>query len=125
MRGILFVGLGGAIGAIGRYLISLFSVKGDFPFLTFLTNLLGAILIGVIVGFADSKENMPKDWILFWKTGVCGGFTTFSTFSLESLLLLENGKHFLGSVYIVASVVLCILGVAIGKYCSTKWMLQI
>lgn len=125
MRSILFVGLGGAIGAIGRYLISLFSVKGDFPFLTLLTNLLGAILIGVVVGFADSRENMPKDLILFLKTGVCGGFTTFSTFSLESLLLLENGKHFLGSVYIVASVSLCILGVALGKYCSTKWLVQL
>lgn len=125
MRSILFVGLGGAIGAIGRYLISLFSVKGDFPFLTLLTNLLGAIFIGVIVGFADSKETISKDWILFLKTGVCGGFTTFSTFSLESLLLLENGKYFLGSIYILLSVTLCILGVAIGKYCSTKWMLQI
>lgn len=125
MRSILFVGLGGAIGAIGRYLISLFSVKGNFPFLTLLTNLLGAILIGVIVGFADSKETISKDWILFLKTGVCGGFTTFSTFSLESLLLLENGKYFLGSIYILLSVTLCILGVAIGKYCSTKWMLQI
>lgn len=125
MRSILFVGLGGAIGAIGRYLISLFSVKGDFPFLTLLTNLLGAILIGVVVGLADSKANMPKDLILFLKTGVCGGFTTFSTFSLESLLLLENGKYFLGSVYIVASVSLCILGVALGKYCSTKWLVQI
>lgn len=125
MRSILFVGLGGAIGAIGRYLISLFSVKGDFPFLTLLTNLLGAILIGVVVGLADSKANMPKDLILFLKTGVCGGFTTFSTFSLESLLLLENGKYFLGSVYIVASVSLCILGVALGKYCSTKWLVQL
>lgn len=125
MRSILFVGLGGAIGAIGRYLISLFSVKGDFPFLTLLTNLLGAILIGVVVGLADSKANMPKDLILFLKTGVCGGFTTFSTFSLESLLLLENGKYFLGSVYIVASVALCILGVALGKYCSTKWLVQL
>lgn len=90
MRSILFVGLGGAIGAAGRYLISLIPVKGAFPFLTFLTNLLGAILIGVIVGFAASKENASKDLVLFLKTGVCGGFTTFSTFSLESLLLLEN-----------------------------------
>lgn len=125
MRSILFVGLGGAIGAAGRYLISLIPVKGAFPFLTFLTNLLGAILIGVIVGFAASKENASKDLVLFLKTGVCGGFTTFSTFSLESLLLLENRKYFLGSVYIMASVVLCILGVAIGKYCSTKWLVQL
>lgn len=125
MRSILFVGLGGAIGAAGRYLISLLPVKGAFPFLTFLTNLLGAILIGIIVGFAASKENVSKDLVLFLKTGVCGGFTTFSTFSLESLLLLENGKYFLGNVYIVASVALCILGVAIGKYCSTKWLVQL
>ncbi|OUP50280.1 hypothetical protein B5F19_15130 [Pseudoflavonifractor sp. An184] len=61
---------------------------------------------------------MSSLWTLFWKTGVCGGFTTFSTFSLESLTLLEKGKWLLGGSYMVLSVVLCLLGVALGERLS-------
>lgn len=124
MINVLFVGLGGALGAACRYLISLIPLKGDFPFLTLLTNLLGAVLIGIVVGIAGSNEKISKQGVLFFKTGVCGGFTTFSTFSLEGFTLLEGGKYLLGTAYIVASVVLCLLGVAVGKYCSTKMMLE-
>ena len=86
----LFVALGGAIGAMGRYAISLIPVKTGFPVLTLITNIIGAILIGIIVGIADSKSDISQNCILFLKTGVCGGFTTFSTFSLEAYNLFEN-----------------------------------
>lgn len=79
-----FVALGGTIGAVARYAVSLIPVKTQFPVLTLATNLIGAILIGFIAGIADKKEEVSPNTVLFWKTGVCGGFTTFSTFSLEA-----------------------------------------
>ena len=78
---------------------------------------LGAVLIGYVTGMARSRQ-APENLVLFLKTGVCGGFTTFSTFSLESLTLLEKGKWLLGGSYMVLSVVLCLLGVALGERLS-------
>lgn len=114
----LFVALGGALGAIGRYAIILIPVKTDFPILTLITNILGAILIGFIVGIVSNKDNVSDNAVLFWKTGVCGGFTTFSTFSLEAFSLFENKEYLSGSIYIVLSVAFCILGVLLGKKIS-------
>ena len=87
----IFVALGGAVGACARYAISLIPIKSQFPFLTLITNLLGALLIGFIVGIAESR-NVSKNTMLFLKTGVCGGFTTFSTFSLEAYSILSTKK---------------------------------
>ncbi|NCC42039.1 MAG: fluoride efflux transporter CrcB, partial [Clostridia bacterium] len=106
----LFVGLGGALGAMLRYAISLIPYKGDFPILTLITNFLGAVMIGFIAGYA-AKKNVPSQAVLFLKTGLCGGFTTFSTFSLEAYLLFENGKILVGGIYAVLSVVLCLCGI--------------
>ena len=74
----LFVALGGAVGAMARYAISLIPLKTEFPFLTLITNVIGAILIGFIVGITSARDGVSKNMVLFWKTGVCGGFTTFS-----------------------------------------------
>lgn len=111
----LFVALGGALGAVGRYAISLIPVKTEFPVLTLITNIIGAVLIGIITGIVSSKSSVSDNTVLFWKTGVCGGFTTFSTFSLEALTLLEKRSYVYGSIYIVLSVTFCILGVLLGK----------
>lgn len=119
MDKIIFVGLGGAVGAMLRYLISLVPIRQGFPFLTLITNLLGALLIGFIVGFADARSVSDK-MTAFLKTGVCGGFTTFSTFSLEAVNLLENEKILLSIVYIIASVSLCLVGVVAGKIMAQK-----
>ena len=89
----LFVALGGALGAVARYAISLIPVKTPFPLLTLITNIIGAVLIGFIVGITDKKDNVSPNTVLFWKTGVCGGFTTFSTFSLEAYKLFENKSY--------------------------------
>ena len=115
MSGFLFVALGGALGASFRYGISLIPWKGTFPVLTLITNILGAVLIGLIVGIASGNGKMSDNQILFWKTGVCGGFTTFSTFSLEAMNLLEQGKTAYGILYIVFSVLACIVGVYLGR----------
>ncbi len=111
----VFVALGGALGAVGRYAISMIPLKTDFPFLTLITNILGAVLIGLIAGMASARQELSPNTVLFWKTGVCGGFTTFSTFSLEAYELFEKGSPILGLVYAVVSVVSCILGIICGK----------
>ena len=102
----LWVALGGAIGAMCRYAISLIPVK---------TTIMGAILIGFIVGVALNKENVSPSLILFLKTGVCGGFTTFSTFSLEFYNMLERKEYVQGTTYAALSVLLCIAGVWCGR----------
>ena len=111
----VFVALGGALGAVGRYAVSMIPIKTEFPFLTLITNILGAVLIGFISGIVSAKQDVSQNTVLFWKTGVCGGFTTFSTFSLEAYELFEKGSNVLGLVYAVVSVVSCILGIVCGK----------
>lgn len=113
--GFLWVALGGAAGAMGRYAISLLPSKTAFPVLTLFTNILGAVLIGFIMGIVSGKEDVSQNAILFWKTGVCGGFTTFSTFSLEAYGLFENKLYAQGGLYIALSVICCILGVMCGR----------
>ena len=113
--GFLFVALGGALGAVGRYAISLIPVKSDFPVLTLITNILGAVLIGFIVGLVADRKNISPNMTLFWKTGVCGGFTTFSTFSLEAFSLIEKRQFAVSGVYIALSVLFCLAGILYGK----------
>ncbi len=111
----LFVALGGAIGAVARYAISLIPVRTGFPVLTLITNILGAILIGFVVGVSARKGNASSNSVLFWKTGVCGGFTTFSTFSLEAYKLFENQAYMMGGLYVGCSVIFCIFGIFLGE----------
>ena len=115
---ILFVGMGGAIGAMARYAISMIPIKSNFPILTLMTNMVGAILIGFIVGVTSGKDTVSESTVLFWKTGVCGGFTTFSTFSLEAYNLFEDEQYIAGGLYVVLSCGGCILGVLCGKKLS-------
>ena len=109
----LAVAAGGAVGAALRYSISLIPGKSPFPWQTLVTNILGAILIGFIVGAARRKELSPNA-VLFLKTGVCGGFTTFSTFSLEAYELFGSGSKPLAVLYVILSVCCCIAGVWCG-----------
>ena len=111
----IYVALGGAIGAVGRYSLSLITVKTEFPFITLITNLIGALLIGFIVGIVSDHTDISDNTILLWKTGICGGFTTFSTFSLEVLNLIEKKSYYIGGSYILLSVILCVAGVFLGK----------
>ena len=103
MSSFLFVGLGGAVGSMLRYGVSRIPFRGSFPVATLLVNLLGAVLIGYVTGMARSRQ-APENLVLFLKTGVCGGFTTFSTFSLEAFTLLQNGKYLYAGLYLLLSV---------------------
>ena len=126
---ILAVAAGGALGAVLRYLLSLVPLKTVFPFQTFLTNLIGCFLIGLIASIAtsataSSARNIAISpfAILFLKTGVCGGFTTFSTFALESTKLAFESSQtsFAGAAYIVLSVSLGIGCVLLGQFLGSK-----
>ncbi len=118
VRGFLLVGLGGALGAMARYGISLLPLRTEFPLLTLVTNFLGAVLIGFLAAWATGAPGVCEGTLLFWKTGVCGGFTTFSTFSLEAVRLLEAKKTALALGYLGASVLLCLAGVWLGQLCA-------
>ena len=120
MEKLLLVGAGGAIGAVLRYLISLIPFRGDWPAATLLTNVLGALAIGTVMGLTLRPDGPSDGAVLFFKTGVCGGFTTFSTFSLETLTLLEGGRTALGLGYAGASLVLCVAGVWLGRWFSLR-----
>lgn len=111
---VLLVAVGGAAGAVCRYLLSMIPVRGEFPVMTFLTNITGAFVIGLIVGLTAGKLSEAPELVLFLKTGFCGGFTTFSTFSLETVQLLEKGKLLTGGLYTAGSVMLSLLGVLAG-----------
>ena len=109
----LMIGIGGGIGAIFRYIISIVPLKVSFPVQTFVTNILGAILIGVVVEMVGKQ--VSQNWSLFWRVGICGGFTTFSTFSLETYNLIEKGNTWIAFGYAILSVVLSVAGVFIGR----------
>lgn len=109
----VFVGCGGALGAVSRYLMGLIPLKhsSGFPLITLLVNVIGAFCIGLIFAAFGNDPDINPRLILFLKVGICGGFTTFSTFSLESVQLLQNGKAAVGITYMLLSVLLCLAAV--------------
>lgn len=125
MKTMLVVGCGGFVGASLRYSIGLIQVKWDFPLITFLINILGSILIGFVVELASQMSLSQAPLTLFFKTGVCGGFTTFSTFSLENLTLLEKGHTAAAASYMMLSVGFCVIGVKIGKILADAFYMTI
>ena len=114
MTALVLVAAGGALGAAGRYSLGLLPWKGAFPLVTLLVNFLGAVAIGFLSGLFSQKR-LGEGAKLFWQTGVCGGFTTFSTFSLEAVTLFQKGKFLPAGAYVLLSVALCLLGVLLGQ----------
>lgn len=112
---LILIGVGGAAGSILRYLLSTVPSVLPFPLMTLLTNFLGAFLIGIIAGLTERIPSIPDGALSLAKTGFCGGFTTFSTFSLETVTLLEEHRYQAGFLYAFLSLFLCLLGVVIGK----------
>lgn len=114
MQSVLFVGLGGMIGSVLRYALGRIPVAVEYPMMTMLINFLGCFVIGFFSEFVKNRPGIPQNAVLFVQTGLCGGFTTFSTFSLETIALFQNGKHLTGASYVALSVLLCLAGTLLG-----------
>lgn len=106
LKNILLVGLGGAAGSMLRYAFAVWFKHATFPLATFLVNIIGSFIIGVIFAYALRNENFASNWRLFLAAGICGGFTTFSAFSLESLLLLQQQRMGMFFLYIFGTLLL-------------------
>ncbi len=95
IKEIILVGSGGFIGSVFRYFLSKINLTINYlsiPWGTLLINAMGSLFIGLLLGFADHGNHLSFEWKMFLMVGVCGGFTTFSTFSSENLNLLQNGQ---------------------------------
>ncbi len=114
----LIVGAGGFLGASARFLVSNWlgwHTSPAFPWSTFWINLVGSFAIGLLIGWS-LKNPMSPEWRFFLSTGICGGFTTFSAFSAETLSLMQHGAYGVASAYIVASVLGGLFAAGIGYY---------
>lgn len=117
MKVLLLVGLGGFLGSVARYLTQQRVSKWMpviFPYGTLTVNIAGSFLIGILYGMMDRNNLMSPEWRLFLATGFCGGFTTFSTFSYETIALLREGEYAFAGIYVGGSVVAGLLAVIVG-----------
>ncbi len=117
MTKILAIAVGGALGALSRYWVvgvvtSLYD--RSFPFGTLVVNILGSLLIGVLYVLIIEKLDVAAEWHAILMVGFVGAFTTFSTFSLETLMLLQEGRIAAAMIYILSSVVVCLVAVFAG-----------
>ncbi len=114
LKNFLLVGIGGGLGSVLRYAASLLLNSKLFPWATLAVNITGSFIIGIVFALSIRQEPLPHSWKLFLAAGICGGFTTFSAFSLENMGLLQSGKYGLAITYMTASIVLGIAATFIG-----------
>jgi CrcB protein len=121
----IYVMIGGALGSLARYLVSLWAlpVSRDLPWGTIGINIAGSFIIGFFgtLTLASGKFPVSENARLFVMVGICGGFTTFSSFSLQTLDLIRAGAMARAGINIVASVILCVMGVALGHYIAAQF----
>ena len=118
---LLYVALGGAFGSVLRYLVASLvqSPNVTFPWGIFVVNVTGGLAMGVLVELAALKVQMTPEVRTFLMVGVLGGYTTFSSFSLDSVMLIERGAYMNAALYIVGSVV-----ISIGALFAGMWMIR-
>jgi fluoride exporter len=118
MQAIFLVGLGGALGSVGRYGLGVLVARlwpSSFPLATLLVNIIGSVAMGLTIGLlARLAPAWQEEARLFVAIGVLGGFTTFSSFSLDTVRLLERGALGEALLYVALSVVVCLLGLYLG-----------
>jgi len=119
VKSIIIVGLGGFIGTVARFLISRFfqeNVLSVFPWSTFIVNIIGCLLIGIIYGISEKGDVLSSEFRLFLTVGICGGFTTFSTFSNDSFLLIRDQEWLRVALYASLSLFLGLVAVYAGRF---------
>ena len=117
LKNLLIIGSGGFIGSIARYLVSQMNLSVSFysiPVGTLIVNVIGCFLIGFLTGIAEKSMILTTEWRLFLMVGICGGFTTFSAFANENLMLMHNGQVLTVLLYTALSIFLGFLAVYIG-----------
>ncbi len=118
MQAYLLVAVGAAIGGVARYAVSSLIGRmwtGSFPLATLTVNIVGSLLMGVLVGaLARFMPAWQAEARLFAAVGILGGFTTFSSFSLDTIVLIERGELPLAIFYVALSVVVCVIGLYLG-----------
>lgn len=121
MKFIAYAALGGAIGASGRYLVGLLALRLlglGFPYGTFIVNILGAFLMGLLIEALALRFSGSQELRVLLATGVLGGFTTFSAFSLEVATMIERDQWSIAALYAFLSVVLSVGALFAGLYCG-------
>ena len=124
LKQLLLIGTGGFIGSIARFLVSKLNTRVEWfsiPIGTLTVNVVGSLLIGFLIGISEKSPILTVEWRMFLMVGLCGGFTTFSSFSGENLVLLKNGQILPLLLYTALSVFLGFTAVYLG-YISTKLM---
>ncbi|MDP2238395.1 MAG: fluoride efflux transporter CrcB [Bacteroidales bacterium] len=118
VKSLLLVGFGGFIGTVFRFSISRYiqvTYFSVFPWGTFLVNILGSLLIGIIFGLSEKGNFLTNEWRIFLTVGICGGFTTFSSLADEAFILLQNKEWLRFTVYPTLSFFLGLSAVFIGR----------
>ena len=118
MKQVLIVFIGGGIGSVARYLLGkwLNDLETTIPYGTLLSNVLGSLLMGLIIGYLSKNSNISETYTLLLVTGFCGGFTTFSAFAYENHLFLKNGDYVSFLSYSLGSLILSFLAIFSGLY---------
>lgn len=116
-KSVLLVGLGGGAGSILRMLVNVYVNKWvslKFPLATFLVNIIGSLAIGILIGLFTKGQLAHQDFKMLLATGFCGGFTTFSTFSSEGLMLFQSGNGQTAVLYLLLSILSGLASVWLG-----------
>ena len=114
---LLYVAVGSAIGGAARYLVATLLPQPPeslFPIATTVVNVTGSLVLGLVVGYAMAADTMRPEMRAFLAIGICGGYTTFSAFSLETVMLLQKGRYDVAAIYIAVSVALSVTATIAG-----------
>lgn len=118
-RNLILVGVGGFLGSVSRYLVTVLLARqftSSFPLGTLTVNVVGCFLIGILFALSEKGNLLTPEWRIFLTTGFCGGFTTFSTFSYESIRLLQDGEILYLSLNVALSVIVGFAATYLGMF---------